>query len=212
MKFGFLVCVALLFMLQGCEGKPKSREASFSEGKRRPSIVIKDSIITVDGKLVWLGESMESWKAAMPGKARCLPSTITAVCVWDDIGVEVGTGVEEKEKSKFINITFSRDTFVGGGFPEHLARDLFQGSLEIDGVVIESGTQFRAVRKAVGSKRELSCGGTDCSSPTGVFSSAAKFYFDLHGTTDQSTILSVSISCTSAASCAALIPKGGKGG
>jgi hypothetical protein len=69
-----------------------------SSVKASPAVVINGSSLTVNGKQVQLGDSFDAWKSALPGQARCMKTKLTAMCFWDDIGIEVGSDLHERSK------------------------------------------------------------------------------------------------------------------
>jgi hypothetical protein len=188
-----------------------SNDSSASPEQETPprrSIVIKESVIKIDGKEVWLGDKVENWLAAIPGKARCSHETNSLkFCVWDDLGLEIGTNLEDTTRVKFanINLAFDRSTAPSDRLPS-APTGVFVGHLELDGFQFDAKTEFRQIGLHAARNRELTCGGRSCGSPYGLFSKAARLYFDLDRGSDRGFVVTIYISCSSTAKCADLIP------
>lgn len=78
----------------------------------RPKIQIQGAMLKIDGKLVLLGDKVEAWLVSVPGKARCShEKNSLKFCAWDDLGLEIGTDLEDTTRVKFanINLAFDRD-------------------------------------------------------------------------------------------------------
>ena len=199
--------VFLAFVLLGC-----GRSGQISSGDpvvrdKSPAIIIKGDQIFVDGKLLWLGDSMAVWKAAILGTPRCSEPQLVVVCKWDDLGVQIGSGQSDMTKVKFININLAYPEDLFSTENELSPKKLFSGYLELDGVAIDSETKYGAIRRNIDPNRNMTCGIRSCTEPTAAFNSGATIYLSLQGSTDQSRLYSFSLSCKSDESCKALIPK-----
>ncbi len=177
--------------------------------KSAPTVVIKNSTITINKRLVWMGGELSQWKSALGGSPRCIEkkSSLT-VCIWDDFGIEVGTDADQREKIKFLNIHFATAEAIEGFAPSNYsATGLFGGHLELDGFAITRITEFRSIRENAAAGRDLRCGGRDCSNPSGGFSDGASLYMQLNSQSDSGKLLGFSIACTVTKDCIDLIPK-----
>jgi hypothetical protein len=174
----------------------------------RRSIVIKATTIKIDGKEVWLGDKIDTWISTIQGKARCnQEKNSLKLCVWDEIGLEIGTDLTDTKRVAFINInlTFDRHAAPEDRLPA-APTGVFDGYLELDGFAFNASTQFRQIGLHADRKRELTCGGRSCGNPYGLFSKAARLYFELDRGSDSGYVVTMSIDCFSTAKCAALIP------
>lgn len=173
-----------------------------------PRIIIQGATITVNGKPVWLGDMLDSWKAALQGKPRCTSNqNSVTICAWDEYGLEVGTDAVATNRAKFVNIEFAFPEPIQG-FPRSNSSPKypFLGYLELDGYPITSMTEFSSIRQNSDPKRKLRCGGDECGNPSGRFSEAASLYFQLDSESERGKPYGFSISCSNTESCAAMIP------
>lgn len=217
MKKLIAVCLYLLLSVGACNAKHSAPVETMPRGPSavpsisvagQPRIVIRGSTITVNGKAVWLGDTLDSWKAALPGRSRCISNrNSVTICAWDEYGIEIGTDAVETNRAKFVNIEFAFSTPIEGfSRSSSSPKYPFRGYLELDGYQITSGTEFRSIRQNSDPKRNLRCGGSACGNPSGGFSEAASLYFQLDSESERGTPLGFSLSCSSTKSCTALIP------
>jgi hypothetical protein len=172
------------------------------------SIILMKSTIKIDGKEVWLGDRIENWISTISGKARCSHKRNSLkLCVWDDMGLEIGTDLVDTTRVAFVNINLAFDQYTAPADRLPAApTGLFGGHLELDGFAFNATTQFRQVGLHADRMRELTCGGRSCGSPYGLFSEAARLYFRLDRGSDKGYVVRMSIDCFSTEKCAALIP------
>jgi hypothetical protein len=79
--------VLLIFVLAGT---PKLLFAS--DRVYCPSIQIKGSTLKIDGRPVWLGDTIQNWTAVLKRAPRCAhEKNSIKLCIWDAIGLEIGT-------------------------------------------------------------------------------------------------------------------------
>lgn len=156
-----------------------------------PEICAKEDKIYFNGTELKFGGSLESWKRIISGDPRCFGKGMT-LCIWDDIGLEVGTSHGSPQKVSFLNIhlSFSEDDKYIGlvDYPDGSRADkvpdldphhVFSGYLEVDGFGIDSETKFWEIRSGVNPVRSLHCGLLDCSHPAGAFGEKAHIYLIL---------------------------------
>ena len=202
-----LYCIFLACLLLGCGQSDQTAFGNPVDQDKRPAIVIKGTRIFVDGKLLRLGDSMDSWKAVIPSVPRCLEPQLIVVCNWDELGMQIGSGQGDMTKVTFINIYLSARENFRLQETNFSPKMLFRGYLELDGVAIDSETKYGTIRRNIDPNRNMTCGIRSCTEPTAAFNSAATIYLSLQGSTDQSRLYSFSLSCKSDKSCKALIPK-----
>lgn len=196
----------LLALLVGAHAAAKEKVTTLR------SISINASTLSIDGNEVWLGDKLGKWLDSIPGKPRCFHQKKNpTLCVWDDIGLEVGTSPEDITRVEFINVYLAADPLTEAiekrpSFPT----GLFDGNLELDGFKFDAKTEFRAIGMHANRSRELTCGGRSCGSPYGYFNKAARIDFWLDRGSDRGHIIRFSINCSSTERCAALIPEAKK--
>ncbi|WP_426101348.1 hypothetical protein [Massilia sp. TSP1-1-2] len=197
-----LLGIMFSLMLMGCDAqnpvaamadspKPTTARASIA-------ISMKDDGIYFSDKKVRLGGTLESWKAAISAPSRCTNAKVGAVlCIWDSLGLEVGT--EDKQKTvEFVNLFISLpDDFTDphtvhySGLPPQAP---FAGKLTFDGIVINKYTGFDEIRPKLNRNRYVHCGTLDCSTPQGKFSDEVLLFFHLKGTRKTDAIESIGFS------------------
>jgi len=171
----------------------------------RPQIILSKNEIHFDGKKLVLGEPIESWKEKILAKPRCFDNGMT-LCVWDEYGLEVGTGYKNLNKVQFMNIYINADHSnenVGkadypDGRPAKPLEDnmpyrTFSGYLELNGVGIDAKTEFREVQAGSVANRTLHCGLLDCSHPSGPFGEHANISLTLDGRNERGRLLELGI-------------------
>lgn len=82
-----------------------AREAHTVPSVAYPKITIKESVMRINGEVVWLGDTFEKWKGVLPGAPRCFESKkdIT-LCVWDELGMELGSDLNDVRRVEFVNV------------------------------------------------------------------------------------------------------------
>ena len=171
-------------------------------------ILIKDEIFFNSEKLK-LGEPLTKWKKAIGSAPRCFEDGII-FCVWDDYGLEIGTGDKHPGRVKFINIHISFDPDnqqIGradypDGRPAEPPEDdtphrPFTGYLEFNDVGIDAKTEFWEVQAGRTESKSLRCGILDCSHPRGAFGEHANIGFVLDGRNEHGRIKRIGISYVS---------------
>lgn len=170
-----------------------------------PELILINKGIFFNGKQLQLGNSLESWKKIIPGNPRCFEGKMT-LCVWDQLGLEVGTDQKNGKNVRFINISLRFDDtnkdLVGNGSsitddsegkdgfnPHHV----FSGYLEINGFGIDAGSRFIDIRNSSAENRKIQCGLLDCINPNGYFADDANIYFYLEGRYESGRILRIAI-------------------
>lgn len=104
---------------------------------KNPEIVVRRDEIYLNGKRLRFGDSLENWKKVIRGNARCFDGGMI-LCLWDDLGIEVGTkhGSEKEvismnlifnlpEEDKDLGKTEYPDGTPAEKFPEYATRDVF---------------------------------------------------------------------------------------
>lgn len=176
----------------------------------KPEVVLKGQSIFIDGRAVRIGASLTEWKRALKGAARCSsrPNDIT-LCVWDELGVQAGTGLRGKNTVLFFNLFLHVDPSPpwnqklpdGNSMPkptDHRPRKPFPGYLELDGFGVDAKTEFWELRAKAEPVRNLRCGLRDCSHPRGGFSDDSSLYMRLNRASDRGNIVEFSVSGTEA--------------
>ena len=183
--------------------------AQAAELTKNPTISIEGSAFVINGKKVWLGESLAMWQKTLPGKARCISSkSDITLCVWDEIGVDIGTDEADKTRVVFINVELVPDkNTLGNETSQFSPLKSFPGLLSLDGIPILPTTRFRDLRNTVPARWGLSCGGHDCSNPTGNFQDVGSIRMDISARTDQGTIERFSVSCPYLQRCMNIVPQ-----
>lgn len=198
-----------LLLVVACEAQPSARgaasNAKSSHEKALPVIAIGGSEIRINGTPVWLGDTLEVWKHVLGGTPDCYDAGIVT-CVWHSNGLSLGTDHADKTRVKYIKLHVTIEPPELGERAPSWPKSSFHGTLELDGIPIYPDTEFRELRRQVGSARELRCGGSDCGNPSAAFSDGASIYMALAGRSDRSRILRFSISCLSTKACTALMP------
>jgi hypothetical protein len=172
----------------------------------KPEIIIKDSSISFDGKLLEFGRPLASWKNILKRKPRC-DKTGIEWCVWEDLGLEVHASKEDKFGVGTIIIkisipeNFTKETpmLYPDGSPykppeaDWLARHPFTGYLEIDGFGIDKETKFWELQSSIDTHRNLSCGLKSCEFPSGIFGPGSIIALHLNGESESATIEEIEI-------------------
>ncbi len=171
-----------------------------------PDIVMSGSTIAFGGNKVQLGESLASWKKAVPGTPRCTDGkSPPIICTWDRLGLEVGSD-DGQTKVQFASL-FLRvpevDTEPPPNNPDGTPAAVstaalppklpFSGRLQLDGMEITAKTAFARVRAGIDTKRNVRCGSLDCSGPHGTFGDGAKIFFELDGRSDTDAIARIGL-------------------
>ena len=170
-------------------------------------VVMSGSTIAFNGAKVQLGQSIASWKNAVPGVPRCTDAMKSPVmCTWDEIGLEVGTD-DSLKNVKFANIFLTVPEVDTDPLPPSpdgspaspstvtlSPQRPFTGRLQLDGIDIGSKTSFSRLRASIAKDRNVRCGSRDCSSPHGRFGEGAKIFFELDGVRETDTITSIGLS------------------
>ena len=184
--------------------------AKISTNKLLPVIAVRGPEIKINGTIVWLGDTLDSWKRVLGGTPTCYDAGLIVSCVWHSNGLTLGTGQTDKTRVKFMNLHITILPPELGERAPSWPKSAFHGTLELDGNPIDTKTVFRDLRRQVPSERQLRCGGRDCGNPSAVFSDMASIYMNLDGRSEDSRILHFSISCHSTESCTAAIPSQAK--
>jgi hypothetical protein len=172
----------------------------------KPEIIIKDSNIFFEGKLLEFGRPLTSWKNIIKRKPHC-DKTGVEWCVWEDLGLEVYASKEDNfgVGTIIIKISISEDllndtrTSHPDGTPDNtpkadwLARHPFTGYLEIDGFGIDKETKFWELESSIDTRRNLSCGLRDCEFPRGMFGPKGIIDLHLNGRSESATIEEIKI-------------------
>jgi hypothetical protein len=171
-----------------------------------PDIVMSGSSIAFSGNKVRLGESLSSWKKAVPGTPRCTDGkSPPIICTWDQLGLEVGSD-DAQTNVQFVSL-FLRvpavDTEPAPNNPDGTPAAVstaalppklpFSGRLQLDGMDITARTAFAQVRSGIDKSRNVRCGSLDCSGPHGKFGAGAKIFFELDGRSDTDAIARIGL-------------------
>lgn len=169
----------------------------------KPEIILKDSSLSVDGDLKF-GSPIEVWKKKLGGEPRCRgEAPRMSICVWDTLGLEVGTNDGSSPTVEFLVVHLSIPTkdpaealfkTNADGTPsapsiEWRPRNPFAGYLELDGFGIDAETKFWEIRSSVNPARNLRCGVLDCSFPHGSFGEHGLLALYLAGRDEYSTVM-----------------------
>jgi hypothetical protein len=178
----------------------------------KPEIIIKGETITIDGKMVAIGGTLDSWKNALPGTPSCLAGDtqkrLQGLCDWNNLGITLSTSpsnlklvsgiaiyVNLEPPDPYANLVRTLPNGKPAPPPQKTHPDhAFPGYLELDGYGIDAKTEFWEVRRSVDAKRNLHCGTLDCSHPGGYFSDLASLYLRLNSTSEHGNIYEISIS------------------
>ncbi|MBS1160235.1 MAG: hypothetical protein H6R15_2654 [Proteobacteria bacterium] len=182
----------------------------------KPEIIIQGETITINGKKLAIGDTLEKWTEAIPGTPNCEAVKLglgkkNISCRWELLGIEIATfEIDSVEKSpKFVGgmgiyINFEFDPYAGlvttrpdgtpisppqKTHPDHP----FPGYLEIDGYGINSKTEFWEVLRSIDPKRNVYCGMRDCSHPEGLLGGREHLSFRLNNTSSRGNIYEISI-------------------
>ena len=171
-----------------------------------PEIVLKGGRIFFNEKELSFGGSLEAWKKVLGGSPRCSGTGMT-LCIWDNLGLDIGTSHADNRNVKFFNIQInlpSNDMRSGGsGDPENGSANqlpdlrphhVFSGYLELDGVGIDAKTKFWEIRSGSIGNGRLHCGLHDCSNPSGPFSEHSNIYLTLDGRGESDRLLEFGLS------------------
>lgn len=210
MKKSVIAYLVFPMTLFGCDAVALTAIAKTSGASDAPTIIVSGSTININGKEVWLGDTLEAWKRDMPGRSRCLKPGLTAIFVWDDYGVVVGTGLIDKTRVEFINVTLALDKNPVLERQEHAPKKLFTGILQLDGVSINDTTEYGTLRSQISSHRRMGCGVRRCTEPTALLNTASEISLSLKNSSDNSRLYSFSLGCEFVDSCLALVPKAKK--
>lgn len=175
----------------------------------KPEIIIKESNIFFDGKLLEFGRPLASWKSILKRKPHC-DQTGTDWCVWEDLGLQVYASEEDNLGVGTIVIKLSipehllneTKTPYPDGTPDNtpqadwLARHPFTGYLEIDGFGIDKETKFWELQSSVDVRRNLSCRLRSCEFPKGIFGPSSMIALHLNGGSESATIEEIKIYTT----------------
>lgn len=210
MKKIFLAAFSLL-LVAACDAQTSGSGAVSNHAaidkKVLPIIAISGSEIKINGAVVWLGNTLESWKRVLGGTPACYDAGAIITCVWHSNGLSLGTDHLDKTRVTFMLLDLTIEPAEPGERAPSWPQAPFRGTLELDGVPIYYDTAFRDLRRQSPPARELRCGGSDCGNPIAAFSDGANIHMNLARRSENAPILSFSISCTRTTSCAALIPR-----
>jgi hypothetical protein len=170
-----------------------------------PELILRESDIRFNGKLLRLGASIDEWHEILGPKHRDDSSGNTAT--WDDLGIELVTARQDKKTVIQISIYMNlqpKDPYAGlvtheaDGTPikptyDSKPKKPFPGYLELDNVGIDAKSKFWEIRTQIGPSRNLRCGLRDCSHPHGSFSGAADLYMRLNSGDEYGEIYVFSI-------------------
>lgn len=146
----------------------------------KPSLIIKGGSIYFNDKLLVLGDSMDAWKKTIGAGSVCGGDSLVAVCKWDVLGIEIGSGIKRLNRVEFINIYFNEDPRRAAinvadvdvhGKPVPAPWEVkgrFPGYFELEGYGIDRHTKFWEIRASVHRKHGLRCGLRDCTHPLGA--------------------------------------------
>jgi len=208
MKENKIILLSAFLLILGIAFRSQAGQQNSELPQTHPKIAIKDSTITIGDTVVWMGGKFEDWERALPKGARCSAMRKgMKLCIWDELGLELGSDMADFERVEFIRITLKHR-------PQTLSRDenpwaprgIFHGELEIDSFRIDADTEFRRIGQNTSRKRELTCGGHYCGRPYGLFNSVAQISFRLDSNHDRGRVTDFAISCESTVSCRKLIP------
>ena len=159
----------------------------------KPEIILKEKSIYINGKPVAIGQTIEAWKKALPGKAICDTSSPRVRCVWDDLGIDIVTVSDKNLAVSQFQIYFNRKqrepwtyaTTRPDGTPATPPKDdrpkhPYPGYFELDGFGIDAKTLFWEIRSAANPSRQLRCDLRSCSHPHGAFNDEAGLYLRLN--------------------------------
>jgi hypothetical protein len=147
-----------LFLLVGCDWgtSPAPLPSLEEQNMFNPRIILKGTEITINGKPIKHGATLEEWIQVVGEKPRT--SKMGGVYIWDNLGFRVydlhnDNGTYEEGKIGAITIELNRvpippywdnDENDKPGINIH-SRSLFHGYLELDGVQIRADSTIRNV-------------------------------------------------------------------
>jgi hypothetical protein len=169
----------------------EARAQKIIKKSKQPEIILTRDKIYFNGKELRLGDSFDLWRKIIPGIPRCNEPR-NSLCIWDELGLDIGLASAKGHEVKFLNIQFSiseddrkiDEVDYPDGQPAGRSLDLnphyvFPGYLELDGFAIDSETEFWEIRQSANQERLLDCGLRDCSHPSGAFGESAHIYLRL---------------------------------
>ena len=187
--------------------EPGSRSAPAGIRKHAPPVIaVSGADIKINGKTVWFGDTLDSWKRSLGGTPTCYDEGIV-ICVWHDNGLSLGTDDKDKTRGTFMTINLTIEPAAPGERSASWPKSPFRGTLKLDGIPINSATIFRDVLRQAPPARELRCGDRGCGNPIAAFSDGANIHMILVRRSENSPILEFSIACTSTSACLKLIPE-----
>ena len=205
----FFMALFSLLLVAACDVQTRDRAAASSHApshkKALPVIAISGSEIKINGTTVWLGDTFDAWKRVLGGAPTCHKASIVT-CVWHSNGLSLGSDHIDKTKVKFMLLDVAFEPVELGKRAPSWPQSPFRGTIELDDIPIYASTAFRDLLRRVPAARQLRCGGSDCGNPSAAFSDGANIHLNLDGRSEHSHILRFSISCSSTASCASLMP------
>ncbi|WP_268800346.1 DUF7738 domain-containing protein [Pseudomonas huanghezhanensis] len=158
------------------------RFEDWSQGIRRipkgakPEIIVNDGKITFNGKILKIGDDIESWKKVIGGNPRAMLDR--RIYVWDDLGFKVGIGWTNT-KVTFINIIFrckERGAVKvcpenGGPGNTYEPQNFFTGYVEYEGGPIDSRSTVLEANRLIRGRVQYGggCGTGLCSSVWGKY-------------------------------------------
>jgi len=172
----------------------------------KPEVIFSGGRISIDGKPAEIGASMASWRTLLPGNPRCASEKNSGeLCVWDNLGIEVGSSFRAPKISKYLIISLNLepkepwiplrpDGSIKTEPLDYRPKTPFTGYLALDGYGIDAQTKFWEIRASADPKRNLRCNPRDCSHPHGAFSNNANLYLRLNSATEYGNIYEFTIS------------------
>ncbi|WP_268800873.1 DUF7738 domain-containing protein [Pseudomonas huanghezhanensis] len=158
------------------------RFEDWSQGIRRipkgakPEIIVNDGKITFNGKILKIGDDIESWKKVIGGNPRAMLDR--RIYVWDDLGFKVGIGWTNT-KVIFIKIIFrckERGAVKvcpenGGLGNTNEPQNFFTGYVEYEGGPIDSQSTVLEANRLIRGRAQYGggCGTGLCSSVWGKY-------------------------------------------
>jgi hypothetical protein len=126
-------------------------------------------------------------------------------CMWDNLGLEVGTDNKIDQRVRFVNLhlSFSGEektlTQVKNRNPAekglgYSPDKVFPGYVEIDGFGTDANTEFWEIRAGANNASKIHCGLRDCSHPSGPFGSYVNIYLTLDGPQETNKVLEIGLS------------------
>lgn len=167
-------------------------------------LIFKNGRVSFNGQELKIGESISVWKRILPRGPRCFEEG-AILCVWDDLGLEVGTNHKKMQKVKFVNLYLNFFEDLDGNDAHNLydaakeensgyrPHHVYPGYLELDNVRIGRNTAFSEVQNN-SSNKTLRCGLKDCRFPSGAFGDHANVFFELNSPSRNGIIGEISLS------------------